>query len=259
MTTPRRFRNLTPDAASGTMLSMPWQMDAITEALASGLAAAESALVAEQAVHGLDALAEVGLHPILAHGLHEAAYAVFRETPYPGQPEILPKESQRLRCDVVLAPGGATGISDSVRRGKELRRAEGTLFAEIATEIIPPPAGVVSPGDALWLEVKTIGQSTYVDGVAGPNRGYSSQFNTCLADIRKLASGESIEQAALVVVLFNALPEIAEHDLTAFMHKCLDRRLPVADLCTESIEIVDRIGNQICTVGLVRVRPGGDR
>jgi hypothetical protein len=240
------------------MPPMPMQLDVITQALATGLAAAETELAAEQAVHGLDALAEIALHPILTRGLHEAGYAAFRETPYPGQPEILPKESERLRCDLVVTSGGTTGILDSVRRGKELQRAEGTLFAEVASEMVTPPVGAVPPEEALWLEVKTIGQSTYVDGVAGPNRSYTSQFSTCLADIRKLASADAIEQAALAIVLFNAAPEIAQHDLTMCMHKCLDRRLPVVDLRTESFPIADRIGNAVCTVGLVVVRPGVD-
>ncbi|VAX41801.1 hypothetical protein MNBD_PLANCTO03-1812, partial [hydrothermal vent metagenome] len=95
---------------------MPWQLEHIAEALASGLVAAERDFVAEQAVHGLDALDEVALHPLLARGLREAGFAVFPETPYPGQPEVLPKESERLRCDLVVAEGGATAIADSVQR-----------------------------------------------------------------------------------------------------------------------------------------------
>ncbi len=238
---------------------MHWPLDAIAEALASGLAATERDFSAEQAVHGLDALDEVALHPLLAQGLQQAGFAVFREVPYPGQPETLPKESERLRCDLVVAEGGTTAIADSVRRGKELRRAEGTLFAEIAPALVTPPAGAVPPDEALWIEVKTIGQSTYVDGIAGPNRQYASQFTTCMADIRKLARSESIERAAFALVLFNAAPEIAEHDLLAFMHKCLDRGLPVSDLRTESLSIADRIGNAVCTVGLVSIRQSGIR
>lgn len=241
------------------MLSMPWQLDSITQALASGLAEADASLAAEQAVHGLDALDEVAMHPLLARGLHEAGFAVFRETPYPGQPEVLPKESERLRCDLVVGPRGATGIADSVRYGKELRRAKGTLFAAVAAEMIAPPLGMIPPEEALWVEVKTIGQYTYVDGFAGPNRSYSSQFNACRGDVRKLAGAESIEQAALAVVLFNVSAEIAEHDLTAFMHTCLDRRLPVDELHTQTLPIADRIGNAACTVGLIRVRPDRDR
>jgi hypothetical protein len=236
---------------------MAWRLDEIGVGLGAGLAAAERAIAAEQAVHGLDALDEISLHPILARGIREAGFAVFRETPYPGQPTTLPKESQRQRCDLVIAPAATTGIADIVRVGKGLRLAKGTLFAEVAERTAAPPAGSLPPEDALWVEVKTIGQYTYVDGFAGPNRSYASQFNTCMADVRKLASGRSIVYAALALVLFNESAAVAEHDLTAFMHKCLDRDLPVAELHRESLPIADRIGNGACTVGLIRVRAGG--
>ena len=235
---------------------MAWRLDEIGAGLAVGLAGAEASFAAEQAVHGLDALAEVDLHPILARGLREVGFAVFRETPYPGQPRVLPKESERQRCDLVVAPEGTAGITDSVRQGKELRKAEGTLFAAVAHDLHAPPVGSLPPEEALWVEVKTVGQHTYVDGLAGPNRSYASQFNTCMADIRKLAGGRSIGHAVLALVLFNESGAVAEHDLTAFMHKCLDRHLPVADLRRESFPIADRIGNGVCTVGLVSVRAG---
>lgn len=235
-----------------------WPTTNLAEVLAGALREQERRLQEEQAVHGLDALDEVRLHPILAAGLRPAGFEVFRETPYPGQPEILPRESERLRCDLVLAPVGTTCIADIVRQGKELRKAQGTLFAGVAAELLAPPEGSLPPEEACWIEVKTIGQHTYTDGLAGPNRSYSSQFNTCLADIRKLAAARAIDQSALALVLFNESPAVAEHDLTAFMHKCLDRTLPVADLWREPFPITDRIGNNTCTVALIRVRPDRD-
>ena len=236
---------------------MAWQLDAILDGLSSTLAARERDLQSEQAVHGLDALDEVALHPVLARGLEGSGLSVFRETPYPGQPEHLPKESERLRCDLVIGPGNATGIADIVRQGKELRRAEGTLFAGVAAELLAPPPGAIEPADAFWLEVKVIGQFSYVDGFAGPNRTYASQFGACISDVRKLAAGREIIHAALAIVLFNEAEEVAEHDLAAFMHKCLDRNLPVAELRRLTIPITDRIGNTVCSVGLVRVRCDG--
>ncbi|MDQ7013551.1 MAG: hypothetical protein Q9O74_06590 [Planctomycetota bacterium] len=237
---------------------MLWDQDTIAEALAAGLRHAEADLAAEQAVHGLDALDELGLHPILAAGLTGADLAVFREVPYPGQPKALPKESQRLRCDLVAAPQGSTGIADKVHQGKDIRRATGTLFADVAEQLAAPPTGHAAPEDALWLEVKAIGQYSTVDGFVGPNRSYTSQFNACRNDIRKLGKARSIEQAALVLVTFHEQPEIATHDLAAFVHNCLDRHLPVGGLVTASLPISDRIGNSVCTVGLVRVRPDTD-
>lgn len=236
---------------------MPWDLDAITEALAAALRRAEADLAEEHAVHGLDALDEVGLHPILASGLAEMDLAVFRETPYPGQSERLPKESERLRCDLVIADRSSTGIADNVLQGKEMRGVSETLFAGVAEQLTAPPEGHTAPDDALWLEVKAVGQYSYVDGFAGPNRSYASQFNQCRHDLKKLGLARCVEQAALVLVLFHERTEIADHDLTAFVHKCLDHQLPVAGLTTASLPIADRIGNTVCTVGLVRVRAGG--
>ena len=236
---------------------MAWRLDTILDGMAAGLSAAQTALDAEQAVHGLDALDEVALHPLLAAGLETSGLSVFRETPYPGQPETLPKESERLRCDLVIGPGEASGIADIVRQGKELRRAQGTLFAGVATEMLAPSPGAIEPADAFWLEVKVIGQFSYVDGFAGPNRTYASQFGTCVSDVRKLAGGMEIIHAALAIVLFNEAEPVAEHDLAAFMHKCLDRNRPVAELRRLTIPVTDRIGNSVCSVGLVRVRCDG--
>ena len=61
-----------------------------------------------------------------------------------------------------------------------------------------------------------------------------------------------------MLVTFHERAEIANHDLAAFVHNCLDRHLPVGGLVTASLPISDRIGNSVCTVGLVRVRPGTD-
>ena len=238
---------------------MPWDLDAITEALAAGLRRAETDLAEEHAVHGLDALDEVSLHPILASVLAASDLAVFRETPYPGQPGRLPKETERMRCDLVAAPRDSIGIADKVLQGKEMRGVSETLFADLAEQLAAPPEGETLPEDALRMEIKSVGQYSYVDGVAGPNRSYASQFNRCRHDLKKLGLAKCVEHAALVLVLFHERPEIAEHDLMAFVHKCLDHHLPAAGLTTASLPIADRIGNTVCTVGLVRVRArGGD-
>lgn len=236
---------------------MPWDMDVIAEALAAGLRLAEEDLAAEQAVHGLDALDELGLHPLLAAGLTEAGFEVFREVPYPGQPEVLPKESERKRCDLVAAEAGVSGITDNIRTDKEIRKASGTLFADSAARMSAPPPDHANPEDVLWLEVKAVGQYAYVDSFAGPNRSYTSQFGFCRNDIKKLSKAMSVEHAGLVLVTFHEHAEIAPHDLTAFMHTCLDRDLPVAGLTTASFPIAERIGNTVCTVGVIRVRPHG--
>ncbi|MFG0259934.1 MAG: hypothetical protein ACF8LK_06230 [Phycisphaerales bacterium JB041] len=137
---------------------MPWDLDAITDALAAGLRRAEADLAEEHAVHGLDALDEVELHPILAAGLVAADLAVFRETPYPGQPKQLLKGSERMRCDLVVAEHGSTGIADNMLQSKEMRGVSESLFAGVAEQLTAPPAGHTMPEDALWLEIKAVGQ-----------------------------------------------------------------------------------------------------
>jgi len=233
---------------------VPWSADEIASLLVRGLASREEALRAEQAVHGLDALAEVELHPLLAAALETGGYAAFRETPYPGQPDALPRESERERCDLIVAPGGTRAIADAVRARKELLCAEGTLFAAIADRVSTPGPGHLLPDDALWLEVKTFGQYTYTDGLAGPNRTYASQFGVCTSDVRKLARARGIGDAGLVIVHFGADGRVAEHDLTAFVHRCLDLDLPVTGLVREAFPVLDRIGNRVCTVALVPIR-----
>lgn len=236
---------------------MPWSYHDLAAAFADRLRRREVDLCAEQAVHGLDSLPELALHPVLAEGAEGAGMAVFRETPYPGQPQTLPRESERERCDLVIAPGGALAIADSIRKRKERGRADGTLFATVAEREDRPAPGEVLPTDALWIEVKTIGQFTYVDGLAGPNRTYASQFGACLADVHKLARARDLANAGLLIVHFSEHAAVAVHDLTAFVHRCLDRDLPATDLYREHVEIADRIGNRLCTVGLVPVRCAG--
>lgn len=233
--------------------AMTWSVHDLAEALIACLAQHEAALRAEQAVHGLDALDEVDLHPVLAEGLTRAGHAVFRELPYPGQPDLLPPESERERCDLVIAPGHASAVLDHVRLHKEMRRAEGTLFAPIAPRLTHDP-NAIAASDAFWLEVKTFGQFSYADGLARPNRTYGSQFTVCTSDVRKLGRARDLVHAALVLVLFSADEAVAEHDLAAFVHRCLDRNLPVKDLVRAHTPIVDRIGNRVCTVAIVPVR-----
>ncbi len=222
--------------------------------LAAQITRADAQLTLEQAVHGLDSLDEVALHPVLASGFDPDLYAVFREVPYPGQPKSLPKESERQRCDLVIAHAGATGIADTIHRAKAMQQAAGTLFEPVADTMTVQDESLVAPEDAFWLEVKVIGQYTVVDGYAGPNRRYASAFGTCRADIRKLAKAGSINRAGLAIVLFAAEQTVSEHDLTVFMHTCLDRELPVRSLSIESTPIVDRIGNACCSVGLIEVQ-----
>jgi hypothetical protein len=231
-------------------------LDAIADALRDALAGAEAELAEEQAVHGLEAWGELGLHALLAKGLAAAPFAVFREHPFPGQPEHIPDERDRLRCDLVVAPAGTTSLVDPVRTAREARRASETLFADVASRPAAPARGALGAEDALWLEVKVLAQYAYIEGVAGPNRAYAGQVAACLRDVAKLGRADRIEHAALAVVAFHDGAETARHDLAALAHRALDRDLPVGGLITRQTPIADRIGNRVCTLGLLRVRPG---
>ena len=244
-----------PPTQPSIRLGVQWPREEIAAALAEGLREQERDLLAEQAVHGLDALDEVELHPLLAAGIRAGGLGAFPEIPYPTDADASRKMSERERCDLVLTPAGATGIADSLRTRKDVRQAQDTLFAPLAAQLAAPAPGLTDPAEAFWLEVKTVGQFAYVDGVAGPNRMYASQFNTCLADVRKLARATALRHTALAIVLFASTAEVAEHDLGAFAHKCLDHDLPLAGLVTERVEIADRIGNTVCVLGLVPLRP----
>src|ERR1043165_5661865 len=88
-----------------------WRPDLLTDIAAAALKSHAEALAAEQAVRGLDALAETGFHPILAAGYAAAGFGVFREQPYPGQPMKRPRHMERERCDLALTDrqGGVLG------------------------------------------------------------------------------------------------------------------------------------------------------
>src|SRR5205814_35332 len=63
-----------------------WRPDQIADIAGAALRERAGALRLEQAVRGLDALAEVEFHPILADAMAAAGFGVACEFPYPGQP-----------------------------------------------------------------------------------------------------------------------------------------------------------------------------
>lgn len=230
-----------------------WQPDVILESLAHALRDADGAFAAEQATRGLDALDEVGLHPLLAAGLDAAGFGVLREQPYPSQndPALLPRD--RERCDLVLLPEPGMVLLDPLdARREEIDRAA-SLFA--AAPPPAPPANGVTPEDACWLEVKAVAQYAYVEGVPGPNRTYASQLIGALrTDARKMAEDALIECAAVLVVLFTETPEVAAHDADAAVVRALDQHAPIADPRRVGIAITERAGNAWCELLLARVR-----
>ncbi|MBA4028133.1 MAG: hypothetical protein C0475_03155 [Planctomyces sp.] len=100
-----------------------WDADEVLSAAADALEAHERALIAEQAVYGLEALDETDAHPVLAAGLAVVGRhgcRVLREQPYPsqwlakrGRKRALPQGPDRLRCDLALLPYDAADLDAS--------------------------------------------------------------------------------------------------------------------------------------------------
>lgn len=176
-------------------------------------------------------------------------------------------DRERERCDIVVLPAGFTRIADPISRRRAARtirrEAEGTLFEPTATRdsaVIEHAraADACPPEDAFWLEVKVVGQHAYCSGVPGPNRAYASQLSRgVISDLIKLRADRHLRHAGVLLVLFSEDPTTAEHDLGVLLHRCLDRDLPIWSAERRSLAILDRIGNRVCTLALIPIRPGG--
>jgi hypothetical protein len=243
-------------------------LSALAQAACAHFARLDADLAAQQAVRGLDALDEIDLHPFLAAAVQAVGYGVLREVPYPGDapagasrrgcPPRRPRRSERERCDLVLTPLPGQRLADPVEALIERDRAEATLFAHLAGEPVTAAPGAsppVAPEDALWLEVKTLGQYCFREGVPGPNPSYAGELVGGPArDIAKLARDPQITTAAAMVVLFCESEQVARHDLAEAANRWLDRDLPIAGPIIDGLPMQDRIGNAWCAAALVRVR-----
>lgn len=246
-----------------------WSLDDIADAAAETIRSRERAFLDEQAVHGLDALQETALHPILASGLEAAGWGVLREQPYPhewkrkaaraGTGVVKPRDRQR--CDVVLTPAPGQRLHDEHdslkrRRAQELA-LRGSLFEALVAqdETSSRDPGLVEPEDALWIEMKAVGQYGLSDGVLGPNSTYASELvRGPIGDVVKLACDERIMHGAVLLVLFAESERVARHDVAVLIHKCLDKSLPVTAPIIRPVEILDRLGNTVATVAVIGVR-----
>jgi len=209
-----------------------WSYADMADAVAAGLSAHERALAEERAVYGMDALDEVELQPLIARALTDAGFGVHREQRYP-MDRTRVKNSEGLRCDLVLTHGGAL-----------LRTPE-------AKAMLFDSPDAVDLDDAFWLEVKTVAQFT----PEGPNRSYGSQLlSTVRRDVTKLSQDSQILHAGLLIVLFVQNDLVADHDLGIWQDRCLKRGLPIAAPCIRRVPISDRIGNTLCAIALYPVR-----
>lgn len=233
-----------------------WMVGELARAMSEELRQAERRLSDEQAVLGLDSLDEVSLHPLLAQGLGRLGVAVLREQAYPGAYARRPLPRDRERCDLVALPAGATTLLDPLAMLKRQEAKEATLFAAVEE---PAPAGVL-PEDAFWLEVKSVAQVCYVEGVPVGNTSYASQLVRGPAlDLAKLAREPMIDAGGSLVLLFGAGEEVVRHDLGVMMRALIDRDLPISSPAIEVTPIADRVGNACAGVCLIPLRAVRDR
>lgn len=209
-----------------------WSAAEVADAVTAGLRRRAEADDAEQAVYGVDARAELELHPLIHDALRTEGYGVWPEQRYPGHWHNR-KRSEGTRCDVVLT-----------HRGLPLRDPEvrGTLFDG-------QPAA--DPDQAYWLEIKTVAQFE----TSGPFPRYSAELLAPVAkDIRKVWSDGVIRHGGLLLVLFTATQEVAEHDLSAWHTRCVDKGYPIAAAAVRGFSITERIGNAWCAVAVFGAR-----
>ncbi len=231
-----------------------WRVSVILEACSDAVRAMDDRLRAEQAVHGVDAINEIGLHPVLSGGLIEAGFGVEREVVYPGEHTARVRRSARNRCDLVLLPQPGQKLQDPAEDQAELIAGEDTLFRDMAHRMDRRTGGV-RPADACWLEVKSVAQHAYVDGVPMPNRAYADQLvKGPMADLIKLASDPSIWTGAAVVLLFCVSEDVGLHDLNKLAHRLLDEGVPLGAPEIGGVRIEDRVGNAWCGIGVFPTR-----
>ncbi len=217
-----------------------WDFDSICTVSASALRALAKQRDAEHSPYGVDALDELSLHRVLTDGLSVAGYLALTEQRYPDH-RARPRRSAGDRCDIVLVRDPSAHLLDPL--------AADTLFGLRGAD----------PADACWIEVKVAHQHALTDGVAGPSRAYTGQLLTeAIADLRKLARDRVLTFAALLLVVFNTDEPTAEHDLAAWLGRCLDHDLPIRTPSVERFGITDRIGNSVCTAAAVPIRATRD-
>lgn len=187
----------------------------------------EADLRLEQAVYGLDTLSEVELHTLLAEGLLQS-YEVAREVHYPSTSGR--KLSHRARCDLALTPKGFPLQLDS---------RPPDLFS---------PAHTARPQEALWLEIKAAWQ--FREG-GTRHAGYGAQWrHAIVADLKKMEQDPLIEEAALLLFVFNESEQILTKDLDLFEMVLAEKEVLAGFRQVRSVPIQDRIGHRICTVAI---------
>lgn len=231
-----------------------WSYPEIIRSVSDAFQAYERDLLDEHAVVGLDSYREIDLHPIAYTGLMPQFDTVLREVCLPSTERDLPGRNARERVDLVILPDGKKSIYDPVDAHKDLKRASGTLFEPVAALAAPTP-GECPPSEAMWIEIKSVPQFRYVDGVPVPNTKYANELiSGPREDVIKLASDPEIRHAGVLTIVFTEHQEAGPHDIAVSVREMIDQDLPVGSPEIEQIEIQDRGGNAWCTLGLIPVR-----
>ncbi|HED54866.1 MAG TPA: hypothetical protein ENJ00_11805 [Phycisphaerales bacterium] len=231
-----------------------WSFDQIADLFADSIVRENNLRRAENAVLGIDALDETQIQPTLADAVIHAGLGVIREHPFPTPTRKHPKESERLRCDLVILEHPDQLLIDPVETDRRRNELLGTLFEPVAEQAATTPG--IRPEHALWIELKVCGQYEYHAGVPVPNPSYTAQLVTGPAkDIRKLSKEPAIDNAAAGIILFAESEDIARHDLALAVHKWLDRDLPIRSPTIRIVPIDERIGNTVAAVCLTPIKP----
>ncbi len=208
-------------------MSPHWDFSTLADRLGSVIHKAEDDLRLEQAVYGLDAKDERGLHALLADGL-ATHYAVAREVHYPSSWGR--KLTHRQRCDLVLSEKG---------RPLRLDHAPPTLF---------DAPNQASAADALWLEVKIAAQ--WREGGVRHVR-YGQQWRGAVVeDLRKMEAEELIREAGLVLIVFNESREVLDKDLDLFEMILAQKEVLAGFRHVRSVAILERMGHRLCTAAV---------
>lgn len=231
-----------------------WNPTEIMSILYNGLQRLEADFCEQHAYQGLDSYTETQLHPLLAQAFANDAATVLREVRYPSALVDLPKDSHRQRCDLVLIPKDKSRIFDIVDEQVAQNKAIGTLFESQSTNAIPD-IDQSMPEDAYWIEVKSVAQFSYIDGVPVANGKYTTDLlSGPRNDLVKLAVDPLIQFGCVLVLLFHEEQIAGSHDLAVVSNSILNQELPMGLPEIESFPIADRGGNSWCTVGLLPVK-----
>lgn len=232
---------------------MLWDEQVLLATIGEWLRAYEASLAAENAVKGLDALEEVDLQVLIAQAIGSLGFGVTREFIYPSfiltKKGKRPRKFERARCDFVLTPSPDFKPLDTVRDEEDVECHAGTLFAR---EPRPVDTSRIDPSECYWLELKIVGQYLYVDGVPRSHGAYASTLVSSITeDLGKLTADDRILHGAVLLVHFAEDREIGKHDIPIALHRALDRGRLFRAPYTFTFELMDRIGNRVCTLTLI--------